>query len=54
MFFKKVIIEIDGGIHALQIEYDQIREAILMEMGYKIIRFKNEDVLNNWKKLRKI
>ena len=50
-FSKKIIIEIDGKIHDLQIEYDEIQEGILMEMGYKIIRFKNEDILQNWKKV---
>ena len=50
-FSMKIIVEIDGGIHDSQIEYDQIRETVLMEMGYKIIRFKNEAVLTNWKKV---
>jgi very-short-patch-repair endonuclease len=43
-----MIAEIDGKIHDLQIEYDEIRMEILEEMGYKIIRFKNKEVLNNW------
>jgi len=45
---KKLVIEIDGKIHLEKIEYDKIREEILIEMGYNIIRFKNEEVLNNW------
>ncbi len=47
---QRLIVEIDGGIHAQveQMEYDRIREDILEEMGYKIIRFTNEAVLEDW------
>lgn len=47
---KKLIIEIDGGIHTLpeQMEYDLIREDILREMGFVVIRFTNEMVLERW------
>jgi very-short-patch-repair endonuclease len=51
-FSKKLIVEIDGDIHKEQIEYDEIRENILKEMGYHIIRFTNEEVLNNWQKVQ--
>lgn len=40
----KLIIEIDGKIHLQQIEYDKIREGILIGMGYQILRFTNEAV----------
>ncbi len=54
----KLIIEIDGDIHLEQVEYDKIREEILIELGYKIVRFKNEEVLTNisavFNKLREI
>lgn len=45
---RKLIIEIDGGIHKKQVEYDKKREGILIDMGYSIIRFRNEAVLKNW------
>ncbi|MEP1097389.1 MAG: DUF559 domain-containing protein [Cyclobacteriaceae bacterium] len=45
---KKLIVEVDGGIHQQQVEYDRIREDILIEMGYNIIRFTNEEILENW------
>jgi len=45
---KRAIIEIDGKIHLEQKEYDEIREDILREMKYHIIRFTNEEVLGNW------
>ena len=44
----KLVIEIDGGIHEKpeQKEYDKIRTDFLKENGLKVIRFTNEQVLN--------
>ena len=44
---KKLIIEIDGGYHNVpsQKESDNLRTQILNEFGYKVIRFKNEEVI---------
>lgn len=44
----KLVIEIDGPIHQFQKEYDKDREEILSVLGYKILRFENEDVIENW------
>ena len=43
---KKLIIEIDGGIHNNKevSQNDKIREDFLTEWGYKILRFTNNDV----------
>lgn len=43
----KLVIEIDGGIHETQKDYDKMREQIIGQLGYRIIRFSNEEVLNN-------
>jgi very-short-patch-repair endonuclease len=43
----RLIIEIDGKIHDSQKEYDLKREAILKANGYKIIRFRNDEVETN-------
>jgi very-short-patch-repair endonuclease len=45
----KLVIEIDGGIHDQQREYDAWRQAILEKKGLKVIRFRNEELndLNN-------
>lgn len=43
----KLVIEIDGKIHENQQEYDFGRTYILNEMGYKVIRFTNEQIINN-------
>jgi len=44
---KKLVIEIDGKIHYKQKEKDEDREFIIKKLGLKIVRFKNEEVLNN-------
>ena len=43
-----LIIEVDGEIHNDQKEADQIRTEILESLGYKVIRFTNEEVLQNY------
>jgi very-short-patch-repair endonuclease len=44
----KLIIELDGGGHLEpdQADYDRGRSALLVELGYRILRFSNEQVLN--------
>jgi ATP-dependent DNA helicase RecG len=46
---KNLIIEVDGGYHnsAEQVEADNLRTQILNEIGFKVIRFTNEQVINN-------
>ena len=44
---KKLIIELDGSQHLEQQEYDDERTAYLKSKGYKVLRFWNNDVLNN-------
>jgi leucyl-tRNA synthetase len=43
---KKLIIEVDGGIHLQQKEYDEGRTFMLEEIGYRLIRFTNEEVIS--------
>jgi len=42
-----LIIEVDGGYHAERQQQDDdfVREQYLISLGYKIIRFTNEEVL---------
>jgi very-short-patch-repair endonuclease len=42
---KKIIVEVDGGQHAIQIKEDAERSRFLQEKGYRILRFWNTDVL---------
>ncbi|TWU20916.1 endonuclease domain-containing protein [Novipirellula artificiosorum] len=44
---KKFAVEIDGGYHDDQYEKDQQRERYLIDKGWDIIRFPNEDVLGD-------
>ncbi|MFZ1020083.1 MAG: class I tRNA ligase family protein, partial [Minisyncoccia bacterium] len=44
---KNLIIEVDGDIHDLQKEKDKERANILKILGFKIIRFRNEEVLHD-------
>ena len=48
-FEKAIVIEIDGGIHdePENQEKDANRSAELDRLGLKVIRFKNEEVLND-------
>jgi very-short-patch-repair endonuclease len=45
----ELIIELDGGIHELQKEYDAEREEYLLALGFRIIRFENEEITGNLK-----
>lgn len=40
---KKLIIELDGKIHDFQKEKDQFRDEILVDLGFRVLRLKNED-----------
>jgi len=42
-----LVIEVDGDIHDLQQEEDARREKVLSEMGLRIVRFRNEEVVRN-------
>ena len=45
----KLVIEVDGEIHSneLSIEYDDGRTGELEKFGIRVVRFTNEEVLNN-------
>jgi very-short-patch-repair endonuclease len=43
----RLVIEIDGDSHAEQIDYDKKRTRRLNELGVRVIRYTNEDVLQN-------
>ena len=44
---KKVIIELDGGYHLYTYEKDQKRQRELESLGYRVLRFWNEDILED-------
>jgi very-short-patch-repair endonuclease len=43
----KLVIELDGGQHALQVARDAKRTKFLESKGYRVLRFWNNDVLQN-------
>ena len=44
---QKLIVELDGGQHVEQAQYDARRTNALIEKGFLILRYWNNDVLNN-------
>jgi very-short-patch-repair endonuclease len=46
-FEENLIIEVDGGQHAIYREHDIIRDAYLKQEGYRILRFWDNEVLKN-------
>jgi very-short-patch-repair endonuclease len=44
---NKINFEIDGESHNNQKDYDEERTKILIEYGYKVIRFSNDEVNTN-------
>ncbi|HUF21886.1 MAG TPA: DUF559 domain-containing protein [Burkholderiales bacterium] len=45
-FHAKVVVEFDGGLHA-ESTTDPVRDAWLARQGFRILRFWNNEVLNN-------
>jgi very-short-patch-repair endonuclease len=43
----KLIVEVDGEIHKFKQKYDKEREQFLIDKGFRIIRFQNQEILNN-------
>jgi very-short-patch-repair endonuclease len=42
-----LVIEVDGDIHDLQQEEDARREKVLSEMGLRVVRFRNKEVMRD-------
>ena len=43
----KLVIEADGPIHQYKKEYDKNRDEVLGTLNLTIIRFENDQILNN-------
>jgi very-short-patch-repair endonuclease len=43
----RLVIEVDGSIHELQQEYDELREAYIESLGLRVLRFDNAHVIQN-------
>jgi len=44
---RRLVIELDGGQHASQVEADQRRTEFLTKSGYRVLRFWDNDVLSD-------
>lgn len=44
---RQLIIELDGGQHMEQQDYDEERTNYLMSLGYRVLRFWNNEVFQN-------
>lgn len=46
---SKLVVELDGSIHdgEEQASYDQARTAQLLRYGYRVLRFRNDEVLQD-------
>jgi len=47
----KLVIEADGPIHLFKTEYDKNRDEVLAGLGLTILRFTNDEVLNELDKV---
>ncbi|HYW11976.1 MAG TPA: endonuclease domain-containing protein [Longimicrobium sp.] len=43
----RLVVEVDGGIHDAQQDRDAARTEALETHGYRVLRFRNEEVLRN-------
>ena len=44
---RGLVVELDGGHHAEQVETDQRRSALLARRGYRVLRFWDNEVLED-------
>ena len=44
---EKLIIELDGNYHQYRLKADEERTSILNYLGLRVIRFRNEDIIND-------
>jgi very-short-patch-repair endonuclease len=44
---KKLVVELDGGQHQEQMDYDERRTLFLQTQGWRVLRFWNNEVLSN-------
>jgi len=49
----RLVVEIDGGIHETQREYDRLRTYLSNVQGIKVVRFSNNEVVNDQSEVKK-
>ncbi len=53
-FEKKIVIELDGSQHLTNKEKDRVRDNWLKEQGFDVLRFWDNEVLNNTESILEI
>lgn len=43
----RLVVEIDGGVHETQKDYDRLRDEFINRRGILVMRFHNEEVLSD-------
>ena len=43
----RIVVEIDGGVHEQQKDYDRLRDEILQRRQLRVLRFSNEEVISD-------
>ncbi|MFH0919255.1 MAG: DUF559 domain-containing protein [Fibrobacterota bacterium] len=51
---KKLLLEIDGSIHEQQMDYDCLRDDILVSPGYQIVHVNNNELSDKQQVLQKL
>lgn len=51
---SNLVVEVDGDIHKSQGEYDKARDEYLEALGFKTIRFHNEQVLTELEAVKEL
>ena len=44
---KRLFVELDGAVHKRQRDYDEIRIHVIGELGFRVVRFTNDEVLDD-------
>ena len=53
-FENRLVIELDGGQHTRQRDYDHQRDQWLFSQGFRVIRFWNHEVLQNIEAIKSV
>jgi len=51
---RRLILELDGGQHTQQMEYDTKRTLWLQSQGFEVLRFWDHEVLQDWEAVEEV
>ena len=50
---NRLVVELDGRIHERQREKDRLRDEVFNDLGLKVVRIKNKEILENIEEVMK-